>query len=182
MTKAKKIVCLAALLPLIVALVVCISINAAATVDGEELTLSIHGQEIRGAYIDTVSKSGYRHIEFVSYIPYDMDNYAVIIDVNAPVGENVNIIDDEETLEKFGGPGEEEFGYEIAEDEYCYYTRNEVIPAGEIYAEDWYHGWGGIRGGEFMYGKKSSDGVHYDYDDDNNIKRVTLWMEYFVGA
>lgn len=103
MTKTKKLT-LSILAAFVLAgvLAVCFSLNAAATVNSEELTLRIHGREIQGEYIDEIDCRGYRHIKLISNIPNDMSDHAVLINVDAPVGENIRVIDDEETLDKFG--------------------------------------------------------------------------------
>ncbi len=176
-----------AVFALIAVLVVCFSINAQAAVSGKKMTFIIRGQEYLGEYIDEIDSRGYRHIEFISDVPIDMSNYAVAINVDAPVGENIKVIDDEETLEKFGCfANGVESSFEAADNEIYYYTRKEIIPVSENPADDRIHEWGGIRGGEFMRkgeaAHKSSDApVFWDYDYENGTMRVTLKVDYYVG-
>lgn len=189
MTKTKKIIFSAiAVFSVIAVLAVCFSIKGAAAVSGEKLTFSVRGQELQGEYIDEINSRGYRHIEFISYVPTDMSDYAVIINVDAPVGENIKVIDDEKTLDKFGCPADgAENDFEVADNEICYFTRSETMSANEDPADSVNHDWGGIRGGRFLSsGKaahKSSDrSVNYDYDCDNGMTRVTCEMNYYVGV
>lgn len=190
MTKTKKNIFSAiAVFALIAVLAVCFSINASAAVSGEKLTFSIRGQEMQGEYIDEINSRGYRHIEFISYVPIDMSNYAVIINVDAPFGKNIRVIDDEETLEKFGNHEKGvENSFEVADNEICYFERKEVYVK-ENSADDWVHEWGGTRGGEFLRTGKAPfncfnntvQSIDYDYDYDNGIMRVTFKMNYYVG-
>ncbi len=189
MTTTKKCIFPAiAVFALIAVLAVCFSIGAVATVSGEELMFSVRGQELKGEYIDEIDSRGYRHIEFISNVPIDMSDYAVIINVDAPVGDKIKVIDDEETLKKFGcSTNGVESCFELSDNEICYFSRYEMMPENENFADDINHEWGGIRGGKFLSKgeaahKRSDNGVTYDYDHDNGMIRVTFELNYYVGA
>lgn len=180
-TTRKNIFSAIAVFALIVVLAVCFSIKAAAAESGEKLTLNVGGRELQGEYIDETNSRGYRHIKFTSYVPIDMLNYAMIINVDAPVGENIKVIDDAETLDKFGCVAEGvENSFEVADNEVAFFTRTET-------ADGRTHDWGGVQGGEFRATgeaahKSSDESLNFDYDYENGITRVTYELNYYAGV
>ena len=178
MTKTKKTVfSTIAALALIVVLAVCFSMKAAAKVSGEELTFSIRGQEYRGEFIDETNRHGNRHVEVISYLPIDTSNYAMIVDLDAPVGDNIKIIDDVETLDKFFGFLPSENRFEVADNEFCFHTRYEICPPDEYSPAGYIHQCEGVRDG-----KSVSTSVYWDYDYDNDIMTVTIKADCYADA
>ena len=178
MTKTKKnVFSVIAAFALIAVLAVCLSMNAAAKkVSGEKVTFSIREQEYQGEFIDEIDSRGNRHIEFISYLPINMSNYAMIIDVDAPVGDNIKIIDDVDTLDELFGKFSEctQHNYEVTDSEFCFYTRREIVHPEDHPDEDYIAQWLGVYMGELV--NNLSNFVDYDYD--NDIMSVTFTADY----
>ncbi|MCH5195875.1 MAG: hypothetical protein J1F28_04130 [Oscillospiraceae bacterium] len=86
--------------PLIIAAVITIlslvSLFAVdAAMQGAVVKFFMGGEEIEGEYYDYVDSRGFRHIAFGAVLPIYETNFAIIYDVDAPMGENVRVITDE---------------------------------------------------------------------------------------
>lgn len=180
MTKSKKFFfSTVVVFALIAVLAVCLPKNATAKVNGEKVTFSIRGQEYQGEFSDEIDSRGNHHIEFISYLPINMSNYAVVVDVDAPVGDNIKIIDDDETLDELFGKFSEgtQHNYEVTDSEFCFYTRREIVHPEDHPDEDWKAQWLGVYMGELV---TLSNDVDYDYD--NDIMIVTFTADYQSGT
>ena len=196
--------------PLIIAAVIAIlsgvslmSACAAVQETAIKFSFSIGGEEIEGGYSDYVDSRGYRHITFSTVLPMDEENFAVIIDVDAPQGENVRVLTDEpyrDLMEKIrmyheanndhfreygthpcqhNGIAFEDFGIVLKDSEFCEYEWSERT-------DEYVRGGGGGFGGEVMHTgaalkKSCSGGQYYDYDYENNTKTFTVKYKYYVG-
>ena len=161
------------------------------------------GEEFKGGYSDYVDGRGYRHITFSTVLPMDEENFAVIIDVDAPQGENVRVLTDEpyrDLMEKIrmyheanndhfreygthqcqhDGIAFEDFGIVLKDSEFCEYEWSERT-------DEYVQVGGGSFGGKVSRTgaaamKKSSSGGQYDYDYENNTKTFTVKYNYYVG-
>ena len=85
--------------PLLIAVILIFSLSlltaAYAATNGRLVSFFLGDKEIEGEYHDYVDKDGYRQISFTADLPIDAENFAVIYDVDAPLGENVRVITDE---------------------------------------------------------------------------------------
>lgn len=184
MTKTQKILIPGIILfALIAVLAVCLTPKASAELSGEMITLNIRGQEIEGEYIDVVDDSGNRHIELRSDVPVEIARYAVIVNVDAPFGDNITIVDDDETLGKISNLDVDEdweCTFEVADNEVYYYEINSIAPSkidpDEIMIETTF----GTRHGKLMDDKHCKDGLGRSYDG-KGMAHLTFVAEYYVG-
>ena len=160
--------------PLIAAAVIAIFsgvslLSASAAIQTYTVDLFMGGREIEGEYSDYVDGKGFRHITFSAVLPMDEENYAIIYDIDAPEGENVRVLTDEEyrdLMEKIrmyheanndhfreygthpcqhDGIAFEDFGIVLKDSEYCSYEWMERTEDGHV------SGGGGGLGGEFLH-------------------------------
>lgn len=197
--------------PLIIAAVIAIlsgvsllSACAAIQETAVRFSFSMGGEEMEGGYSDYVDSRGYRHITFSTVLPMDEENFAVIIDVDAPQGENVRVLTDEpyrDLMEKIrmyheanndhfreygthpcqhDGISFEDFGIVLKDSEFCEYEWSERT---DEYVQSGGGGFGGkvMRTGAAALKKSSSGGQYYDYDYENNTKTFTVKYNYYVG-
>lgn len=194
--------------PLIVAAVIAIFsgvslLSASAAIQTYTVDLFMGGREIEGEYSDYVDGKGFRHITFSAVLPMDEENYAIIYDIDAPEGENVRVLTDEQyrdLMEKIrmyheanndhfreygdhpcqhDGIAFEDFGIVLKDSEYCSYEWMERT-------DEYVQGGGGGFGGEFLHTGAALKGPsenreHYDYDYENNTKTLTMTFYYYVG-
>ena len=193
--------------PLIIAAVIAVLsgvslMSACAAIQETMVRFFMGGKEIEGGYSDYVDGRGYRHITFSTVLPMDEENFAVIIDVDAPQGENVRVLTDEpyrDLMEKirmcheanadhwreYGDHPCQHDGFAVEDfvglkdSEFCEYEWSERT-------DEYVQSGGGCFGGKVSRTgaamKKSSEySAHYDYDHENNTKTLTVTFYYYVG-
>lgn len=83
--------------PLIIAAVIAVAslaslITVNAATKGDLVEFVIKGEETEGECLDYVDRKGFRHVSFNTVIPFGVEFYATIYDVDAPKGEALRII------------------------------------------------------------------------------------------
>lgn len=184
MTKTKKIfIPVIIVFALIAVLAVCFTPKASAELSGEMITLNIRGHEIEGEYIDVVDDSGNRHIELRSDVPVEIARYAVIINVDAPFGDNITIIDDDETLEtigKFDVDEDWECTFEVADNEVYYYDLTDIVPSKVDPEQMMIQSKSGTRHGKLLKDKNCEDRLIWGYDG-NGMTHLKFIADFYVG-
>ncbi|MCH5208164.1 MAG: hypothetical protein J1F04_04720 [Oscillospiraceae bacterium] len=184
--------------PLIIAAAIAIFsgvllLSVSAAIQVSTVNFFMGGMELDGEYYDYVDIKGFRQVSFSAVLPIDENNFAIIYDVDAPMGENVRVITDEtdpdfmDKLRRYqkaingdsGIPGGTadiwDFGITLKESELLTYrlaTSNSSF--------------GGTRGGNFMHtgaadGKSSGVSEEYTYDFENQTKTFKQTFYYYVG-
>lgn len=93
---------------------------------GKFFTLTLFGEEVEGEYRDYVDHDGYRHVTYEVVVPIDLENYALLIDVDEPDPEKaVQVFTEETHPEIFAKIEECEVAYDKA-----YNARRELKKAG----------------------------------------------------
>ncbi|MCH5196275.1 MAG: DUF4179 domain-containing protein [Oscillospiraceae bacterium] len=184
--------------PLIIAAVIAIFsgvllLSVSAAIQVSTVNFFMGGKELDGEYYDYVDSKGIRHISFNAVLPLDEHNFAIIYDIDAPMGENVRVITDEtdpEFMDKLrqykkavmgdsdmgGGTANiSDFGITLKDSELLTYTLKTPNSS-----------FGGTRGGNFMHtelsrGKPSGFNEEYTYDYENRTKTFKETFYYYVG-
>lgn len=168
--------------PLMIAAAVIIfgALFTASATRGNFVKFFAGGKEVEGEYRDYVDHDGYRHVSFEAVVPIDLENYAILIDVDEPDYEKaVQVFTEENAPELFERIAENYYEHDkierernalkaagVPEDELpvLYYNLDLGIEMKfseylawswhESYYDDngkeWKTGWSGTKGGEFM--------------------------------
>ena len=201
--------------PLIIAAVIIIlsavsllTVNAAT--QGEWVRFFLRGEEIEGEYYDYIDEDGNRQISFSAVLPIDAENFAVIYDVDAPLGENVRVITDEtdpDFMEKLRlykdadfnvGEAARKAALQPGEARITQYTPPDLEDFGlvfkdseictyQLYIEENSEYYSQILDGKFMHtgaaeGKPSGFERSYShYDRENGTRTFKVKFYYYVG-
>ena len=176
--------------PLIVAavaasVVTLLAVNAAG--GGNLVKFFVGGKQSEGEYRDYIDHDGFRHLVFNAAIPIDLDDYAIIIDVDATYDNALRVITDDndpEFMDKLRSYAHTEdregndFGL-TRESEVCAWSIREILDDGTRHVSY------GFLGEEFMHsgaaeGMKSGGSIS-ECDNEDNTKTITISFYYYVG-
>lgn len=147
------------------------------------------GEEREGNYRDYVDHDGFRHVSFDALIPIDEENYAIMIDVDAPAEEAVRVITDETDCkfmdmlrlrDRQSDPDNEELGLIFKDSEACAWHLHETSDDGVRHCGSGFLGEVFMRSGA-AEGMPSEGKTNAEYDHESGTKIITTSFYYYVG-